>query len=228
MKTLALGSSALIGFMAAYALARVALPPDRDPPRLSEGSSSPAFSPVAETIDTLSVMLDGQDLFIDLDASPRSLIGFEHAPLHDEQHRTLLDAYRSLDSGELIRPDSAARCRLSGAFVSLGHGYERLCTDGPLHASVFVPPKAPSALRDASSSDATPSPAPPSIAQRAMGRWSWVCEEPARLRKVAVALFERFEPLDALQVDLDVDGHQATSRLHAARADLVMKTQAGP
>ena len=149
---------------------------------------APADAVADASIGTLDVLLDGPDLFVDLDVPPAALLGFDRAPASAAERAAMARAHRPLDAGDLLVPSPAGRCALDQSFATLGHGYDDLCSVASGGPGRVVPPPAASS---------TPGPLP-----EAAARWSWVCEAPERLERVEVRLFDAFAGLDAVDATL--------------------------
>lgn len=67
-------------------------------------------------IGQLNLVLDGAELYIELDSPAANIVGFEHAPSSDADHAALDEAVKTLADGErLFRLTPAAGCSLDDA-----------------------------------------------------------------------------------------------------------------
>jgi len=119
----------------------------------------------------MDLVLDGPELTVNLDMPLDSLVGFERAPRTDAERQAATAALaRMRDGAALFRPDPAARCRLLAAEVS---------------APVLEQPAA-----------ARPQDGHADLA----ASYQFRCDEPARLARLDVLLFEAFRRVERIEV----------------------------
>ena len=207
----AAGAAVLLAFGASFALARAVLTPG-EPGALANVSTGPGIDPGTDApAGTLDVLLDGPDLFVDLDVPPAALLGFDRAPSSAAERAAMARAHRLLDAGDLLVPSPAARCALDQSFATLGHGYDDLCSVASGEPGRAVaPPADPSAT-------SSPTPSAPGPLPEAAARWSWFCEAPERLERVEVRLFDAFDGLGPVDVTLAGPAGDARAKLAPER-----------
>ena len=140
---------------------------------------------------TLDVVLDGAELSIDLDSPATNLLGFEHAPSTEAQRDAVARAERLLESGELLEPDAAASCALSGSRVTLG----------------FADPEADHDAHDAAGAEAHHEGQGEHDEAAAAhadieASWSFSCEAPDRLSAIATRFFAAFDGFTDIDVQV--------------------------
>jgi hypothetical protein len=148
---------------------------------LAIGSGGAAAAPHAHQHGalTLTVALDGEQLSIGLQAPLDSLLGFERAPRTDAERRAAKDLLARLRSGAatLFKADGAAQCTLVSAEVRAG-----VLEAAPKSAVQATPRGEDHADLDAD--------------------YAFRCMQPALLRTLNVGLFEAFEHLRRIEVQV--------------------------
>ena len=210
---LRLGATALLSFAVAYSFA-VSLAPARTGDAVTEADADDGGR-----VATLDVLLDGPDLFVDLDVSAETLLGFAHAPTSRAEHEAMVRAFHRLDAGDLIVATPEARCTLAESFATVGHGYDDLCSAADVHA--LDPADAIDRERRAASPAIVDGPRPDVAA-----RWSWHCAAPGRLRTLEVRLFDAFDRVDGADVELWLDDAERSLTLVPSRPRIDLRRAA--
>ncbi len=171
----------------------------------SAGGQQPA-SAAQSAEPVVAVMLNGGDLFMDLDAPAASLLGFDETPTTRAGQDEVDRAHLLLKSGAILEPSRAAQCVLTDSFVIVGHRHENMCS-----ASTSADANEQTMARagssdgsdlDANALDVNADDILQSIPD-VVARWTWKCAAPDRLRTIESELFDKFAPLESLQATID-------------------------
>ena len=211
MRVLSLTGTLLFACTVSFALTRLLHEPGAGAPPALPGSPG-----------VIDILLDGPDLFVDLDVPAATLLGFSRAPLTRAEHDAMVRTHRLLGSGELLRLPAAARCTLTDAYATVGHGYDELCSGAAL-LDVGAANPGTGARTPAGPIGRARSEASGADARDVSARWSWFCDVPERLERIEVRLFDAFERLERLDASVEMPEGERTIRLSGTRPALLLE-----
>jgi hypothetical protein len=156
-------------------------------------------------VANLDLALDSNQLQAALTAPAMNIVGFEHPPRNDEQHRAVDEAAVWLkDGANWLIPSADAACRLETAGVASG----LLDTDdGDGHDDDS---------HDHDSHD--PESHDDEVHSEFHVQLAFHCADPGKLRSVEIRLFERFAGMERIQLQAITDTRQIGGVLTAGDA----------
>lgn len=168
-------------------------------------------------VGRLDIAQEGVELAISLDGPAVNIVGFEHAPNSDEDHKTLDNALARLrDGAALFVFPSEAACRLVDADV-----------ETPLAEHEEVEAHHDDAHHEAHQDDRDDHEHEHEEAHEheathadIEAAWRFTCDRPDRLDRIDVRLFDAFPSTQRLQVQYITDKQQGAASLNAAQPEL--------
>lgn len=159
-------------------------------------------------VGKLDFAQEGTVLHIELDGPAMNIVGFEHAPSSEEDHKTLERALARLkDGAALFALPEAANCHLVGADAHtplVDHGEGNAHHEGEHHDEDEHHDEHE---HEETHSDIT-------------ATWRFDCAHPEALDRVNVRGFEAFPRTERLQVQFITGNHQGAAELSASQPEL--------
>ncbi len=150
-------------------------------------------------VANLDLAVDANEIMAALKAPAMNIVGFEHAPRNDDQHRAVDQAAAWLKDGtQWLIPSSAAACRLESARVASG----LLDTDDP----------------DGHDDDSHDHDNNDDVHSEFQVQLAFHCANPDELRSVEIRLFEQFPGMERIQLQAITDTRQIGGALTAGNA----------
>jgi hypothetical protein len=159
-------------------------------------------------IATLNLALEGEEVHVELDSPAANIVGFEYAPSSDADHAALDQAAATLKDGDrLFRFNPEAGCRMEKASVASSlldeeHGEPKGDHDREKHEE-HGHNKDEHEQEGETHSDIE-------------AAYHFECDQPAKLTRLTVELFEVFPRTEKLNVQYVIESKQGAAELRSA------------
>ncbi|MGB5832893.1 MAG: DUF2796 domain-containing protein [Thiohalocapsa sp.] len=167
-------------------------------------------------IAKMNLAVDGSALLIELDSPAANIIGFEHPPRTEEEHKAVARGEQLLiDAERLFVPSPAAECRLTKADVRLELGAPEMADRAEAethHRDGQAHDRDHHQHHDDHRHDAAHDP-DGTIHADAHGDYAFDCARPADLTELDVRLFETLPGIERLRVQVISAGGQSGTEL---------------
>jgi len=156
---------------------------------------------------TLNLAQEGTDIHVELQSPAANIVGFEHAPSTDTEHKALEQAVETLkDGARLLRFEDDAECRLvesrvESPLLETDQGKADEHDEGHRHAEKQE--------HDEHESHAE-------AHADILAEYRFSCARPEKLGRMDVMLFEAFPAIDDLDTNFVTDRGQGNLELTAA------------
>ncbi|MES9971042.1 MAG: DUF2796 domain-containing protein [Candidatus Thiodiazotropha sp.] len=141
-------------------------------------------------IAALNLALEGEEVHLELDSPAANMVGFEHAPSSEADHGALDKAMAALKNGDqLFRFNKEAGCRMEKAMVTSALLKEEDHDHDGKHADDHDTHSDIEAV------------------------YHFECDQPARLTRLTVELFEAFPATEKLNVQYVIENKQGAIEL---------------
>lgn len=152
---------------------------------------------------TLSIVIDGPELVIELEMPGINVVGFEHAPNDEAQQRSVDEAIALFKRSNLIFvPTAAANCRARDAEVTMAGGEQH---DGEVHAVGEHAKDDKSGLEHEKGE----------LHTELHAEYRFHCKAPAELQTLEVRLFEHLTNVHDIDVQIVTPTLQTATELGA-------------
>ena len=167
----------------------------------------------------LNLVQEGTTLDLELDSPAANIVGFEHRPETEDQHRALTEALTMLEnSGQLFKLPSEAKCRLSDTEVTT-----------PLQTSVVdehhdeVGHDEHDEHHDEAGHDEHDHEHDTETHSDITAHYRFDCQQPDQLTQLTVGLFQAFPATEQLRVQFVTNGHQGSTDLDRSNNILTLQ-----
>jgi hypothetical protein len=158
-------------------------------------------------IAALNLVLEGREVYVEIDSPAANIVGFEHAPSSDADHATLDKAVATLkDGARLFRFNDAAGCRMETVNVSYALLDEEQDDHASEHSSDHVHEKKGKHDDEEHEGDGH---------SDIEAVYHFVCSAPRKLTEVNVELFDAFPVMEKLELQYVIEARQGATELTA-------------